>query len=864
MKRRLISCITASILVLSLVGCNTQTKSTNQSKVDNNSKDKTATSTSAVENTVSSSDISYSVLNSIASFSAASASMNETYASPQYNLSKDYVFEFDASDVAGANVYNAFSVYDSTEFTDTYKRNFAICKYSNGKITVSPNVVTELTREGEKTITEGTWGSLNTLYLVQNIDLQTGQELNNPIVTPFSIRHDLVAPTVRQSVSKEGIYTLTWDNIGGATEYWVYRLSDGYYSLQCTTSNTSVTSNDLKDQQRQNNYQELIQSDLQNAGYTYGTSGDLTLNSSIDAGESYVVVAANSSAKSGISNQVEVSDIANQIPYVVSDNTPSYTINSMSDVPTYVNVQMRDGTIAQMLLDYHGAQTYRDSTNPNYVKIDVGVANTSFSRFPLTLTGMDYDEFMSNVSYVTEREDSLNIGSGSDTTMPAISVPSVKESEETTEQPSQEASSTESSNNNNENRHDLSIIDEPSSEERASENNVEQPSSQVTEQESGYSQPESSTPESSEVQPSSESESTTNPNPVDTTENADYSAAVNLMNSRLQEIGWDEQLLYANNQLEAWLAYSLITNIEIVPIPLDIYPEAVNTDYLITLWYEAYRQNPTSGFVDIYNIQAYYVEEINTLYFVQPFAETWEVRGNKATQEISKAKALASQLVTSGMSQADALIAINNYICDNSYYDESGVVNYDTVSQMPATYIDCHTPYGILCNGAGVCESYAESLALIARFAGIETVMDVGTLASSGNHEWNKAKADGSWVIVDATNNDNEEIPNALLNLSDSQASGTLISSNSAFLTTLSATDTTKEYYYKNNMTSSSISEAAKMLNDQLSSKSLALVRYNGTLDATTANSIATEIYTSYGTVFTAYGTWAGIMLVQK
>jgi hypothetical protein len=849
MKRRFISCVTASVLVLSLVGCSTKTATQNS----NNGNTTTVDSNSTAQDLVNS-DGSYSVLNSIANFSAASASMNETYEAPQYNLANNYVFEFDASEAAGANAYKAFSVYDNTDFTDRYRSSFATCKYSNGKITVSPNVVVELTKDGEKTTTTGTWGSLNTLYLVQNIDLQTGQELATPIVTPFSIQHDLTAPTVRQTVSKDGIYTLSWDSVSGATEYWVYRLSDGYYSLQCTTSGTSVTANDMTDQKRQNNYQELIQSDLTNAGYTYGTSGDLTLNSAIDVGEYYVVVAANSSTKSGISNQLAVSDIASQIPYKVSNSTPSYTITSISDVPTYVDVEMKDGTIAQMLLDYHGAQTYRDSTNSNYVRIDVGVANTSFSRFPLTLTGMDYDEFMANVSYVTEREDNLNIGSGSDNTTLVLNTPTVITEEETTEQPSSESTTTTETTNNNSGWIGLET---PSSEESSvEESSVEQPRIQEPDL----------TVEESSVETSSSSTTTTSNTGISvaSTGNVDYDNAVTEINARLQQIGWDDQLLYANNQLEAWLAYALIANIEEVPIPLDIYPEAANMDYLCEIWYEAYRQNPTSGYVDITNAQIGYKESTNTLFFLEPFAETWETRGSKATQEIASAKSLASQIVTSDMSQADALIAINNYICDNSYYDYAGTEDYDSVSSMPDSYIDCHTPYGMLVKGAGVCESYAESIALIGRFAGITVVMDSGTLASAGAHEWNRAVVDNSWVIVDATNNDSEEIPNALLNISDSQAEGILISSGSSLLSAPSATDTTKEYYYKNNLSASSISDAAKMLSEQLSTKSIATVRYNGTLDEATVTEIARSVYQDYGTVFTNYGDWAGIVVLIK
>ena len=54
-----------------------------------------------------------------------------------------------------------------------------------------------------------------------------------------------------------------------------------------------------------------------------------------------------------------------------------------------------------------------------------------------------------------------------------------------------------------------------------------------------------------------------------------------------------------------------------------------------------------------------------------------------------------------------------------------------------------------------------------------------GYLDGSVPHAWNKVKLNGDWYIVDSTNNDNEMIQNALLNLSDTAASGTLVENDS-------------------------------------------------------------------------------------
>ena len=50
-----------------------------------------------------------------------------------------------------------------------------------------------------------------------------------------------------------------------------------------------------------------------------------------------------------------------------------------------------------------------------------------------------------------------------------------------------------------------------------------------------------------------------------------------------------------------------------------------------------------------------------------------------------------------------------------------------------------------------------------------------GNLEGELPHAWNKIKIDGEWQIVDSTNNDNELIFNALLNLPDKAAGKVLV-----------------------------------------------------------------------------------------
>lgn len=86
---------------------------------------------------------------------------------------------------------------------------------------------------------------------------------------------------------------------------------------------------------------------------------------------------------------------------------------------------------------------------------------------------------------------------------------------------------------------------------------------------------------------------------------------------------------------------------------------------------------------------------------------------------------------------------------------------------------------------------------------------------------------DNQWYLLDITNNDNDEVENALFNLNDTQASGILVSDNSALLqpANYGAIDNSKEYYYVNDKSASDVKIAKDILVKQLNTSETAKVR---------------------------------------
>ena len=95
----------------------------------------------------------------------AAGSFDENYSKGQYHLAEDYVFEFPCSFEAGMIAFRAFEVYATADFESTH-RTYNWNTYEDGVIKVAPYGVVQLGADGSKDVHNGTWGSLNQLYLV--------------------------------------------------------------------------------------------------------------------------------------------------------------------------------------------------------------------------------------------------------------------------------------------------------------------------------------------------------------------------------------------------------------------------------------------------------------------------------------------------------------------------------------------------------------------------------------------------------------------------------------------------------------------------------------------------------------------------
>ncbi len=794
----------------------------------------------------------------------AAAELPENYQQPMLNLPKDYVFEFECSDEAGYIAYEAFQVYDNSDFENVGGMTYNWNTYENGKITVAPYGALYLNETGSTNINDGTWGSLNQLYLVQYIDLTTGEKLERPIVTPFTVQHEVTAPVITQGVDAANCYTLSWEKVPGAVEYRVYEhfLSVGY-TLECTTSNTSVSVEDFESQKTMEEYIDLLHQDLINAGYDseiLTNDGIAYMNRGVKYSEDlqdgyFLVVAVDANGnQSGISNIVDVREIASKLPYQICDTSVEVEVASVEDMPAYVEVEMVDGSVQQMIIDYHGAQTYYYPEEETKLAIKTKVANTLFDSFYIIMYGMTLEELKENASYVGDREDELlnRISGVEDPQISMANTPSedanrvIEKMVEATPEPTE------------------APIPEPT--EAPTAEPTEAPTAEPTEAPT----PEPTEAPTAEPTATPEPVATEAPTPEPTKAPAqEASVPVQLMyevaaqvEERIQDLGEEKvsQVLYATNDLEAWMAMCLITQSEIIPIPIEVFPDAANLDYVRALLLEAYRQNPTSGFLCEIKYSSDY-QAIAVKYLEEP-----EVRLKKTQEEMDAAYALANQLITEDMSDYEKVLAINEYFRINASYDfDSTATQIEDYSTLSEQFIDSHSPYGIICNNYGVCESYSEAFVLTARFAGLEAVCEVGSLYGGG-HEWNRVKVDDSWCVLDITNNDIDTFINGLFNVTDEQIAGILVPDNSAITDyyNFAATDASKEYYHMNGSAVTDLDDAAELLAEILADNDTALIRIPEGSTKEELEDILKQLVYEEGVAISKAGTKLNILCVMK
>lgn len=329
---------------------------------------------------------------------------------------------------------------------------------------------------------------------------------------------------------------------------------------------------------------------------------------------------------------------------------------------------------------------------------------------------------------------------------------------------------------------------------------------------------------------------------------------------KIQQGGGSVVHITANSALSEYIAIHMLETKGV--IDLSDFPEAANTQMIVDAFYEAQYQNPL-----ILGVQGGSIDtEERTLFVEYDFDRDQTAEKQQEIKE--RIEEIKNEIITDDMSDFEKEVAINTYLCENARYDDEALENAEKYSftQVDEEFYDSFTAYGILVDGVGVCASYSAAFKLLSDAAGLDGIVVTGYLEGSVPHAWNKVKIEDDWYIVDATNNDNELIDNALLNLSDSAAYGTLVEGDSFVIGEsrydYMANEDIMEYYHATDRYFPQ-EEIADQLAGQLISDGQAVLRTDYDIDDESFYEIAQKAADKAGKNINGYY-WMGVIRLEE
>ena len=164
------------------------------------------------------------------------------------------------------------------------------------------------------------WGALPQYYLALRVNPTTGEILEKPQVTIFTVESQLSAPQSEFYVTQDGLAALRWDEVEGADYYLVaYRDAESTGTFSVLTPMTKVTKTEWIHPRTDGDY---IMNQL---FYTGATTQDALLGAEQAGVEDtftyeghnreYTVIAANADTHSPIGTLHKGTEIAKQLPY---------------------------------------------------------------------------------------------------------------------------------------------------------------------------------------------------------------------------------------------------------------------------------------------------------------------------------------------------------------------------------------------------------------------------------------------------------------------------------------------------------------------------------------------------------------------
>lgn len=649
------------------------------------------------------------------------------------------------------------------------------------RVTVSPiTSVLETDSEFDNMLENGieVWGNASMYYIAIHYDInsEAATQLADPVIIPFTVKHELPVPTLKREVDSTGRFKLTWDEVPGADYYniYVYRNSEtwtGHDNSPVAGAETAFQGSNLV---MGYSCTETEFDDFAGDGHGLAvsqrsvTDEEYVLGQNYSVCGSYFVTAVFGDRESALSNIVHTSDLI--LPYepVDEDDIMYERFDDESKLPQKMRVLNIDGSV-----------TERD---------------ISYSFF----WGNSY------LAYETASEDVYRI-------------PEYQYSVEGTAITG------------------IVIMDQENAAELYKDKQVgEAPSGFVSDgiDTSTKAEPENNTKfnPDSDVPTIIEDDYEADYEDKSIVERQIENTEKHIENGNQQTVENSEYTVFADSAEEDWVARNLMAANE--EISLEAFPELQQFETLSDVFQKVYFQNPY-----VLGVTSYKYDYATLTLFVKYCYSKDEIVRRQAEIKAAADK-IIGEIITDNMSDEEKCNTIYDYFNDNTYYDNDAVsaaeeTNYKKTEDWKDTE-DSFNAYGILVNHKGVCQSYALSYKLLCTLSGVECKVITGYLDGNLPHAWNAVKFDNEWYQTDCTNNEtNCGIPFFLYEAGEDTLLMTGYSEDNAYeldvavgLYTVARSD--REYYNSNGLSANSVDEYKKILNDLSDYNENIVIRFTG------------------------------------
>ena len=803
-----------------------------------------------------------------------------------------------------SSIFDDYAVYQDAELTKKVDVGTIDWDSETGILTIEPPYygVAELSAGSDIDISNlsgdylledeaSGWGNISQYYLAVGVDTETGKKLEQPKVTVVKVEAELSqAPQVKFAQTEQGDARFYWEEVPGAEKYYIFTIKnwpeegwDNSAQIVGVSDTTEwVSESDITIDEYDERITFGIMNDLFSQYYIADADKDAVAEivEGIEGAEDILtadyneywddyfgVIAVGQNGCSHISNLMSAQDLCHLLPntFAYGDELIDVYDGALNLLAT-MGVTMCDGSLAQKVIDYDYDNIVIDE-NQTSVEIKATAHGTYFS-WPITFDVEDISTVESDLQQVKARqEELLSKGGNIDTT---VSFDDEKGEDTKTETDNDGADEVESDDNaqtddtetnddgaedtetkadDNVKSDDAETEDDGAEDtETKADDNVkpddtetEDDGAEDTETKADDNVKSDDAETNDDGADNTETKADDNVKPDDTETEDDNAGSTESEDSDSDEediLSINNMRVTANSALSEYIAVCML-NTESA-IDLSYFEEAADTSLVADAFSEAQYQNPL-----ILGVQNVSMDTKNQILYVEYDYDS-ATTTQKQNEILDKVDSVVAEIITDDMTDLEKVMAINAYLCENAEYDDAALENAEANDfyYVDEEFYDSFTAYGTLVDGVGVCASYSAAFKLLADAAGLDSIVVTGYLDGSLPHAWNKVKIGEDWNIVDSTNNDNDVIPNALLNLSDSGASAALLEDERFVLDSNVydyAANTDDNEFYRTTGNYYDISDAADILGSTLSADGDVTIRTDYSLDDRTFNELAQE-----------------------